>query len=57
MIYIVDHKFTVYVVFINLLTAEYKRNMKIMQRAEKSYSIDIVVLSRYINIPNITLFS
>ncbi len=28
-----------------------------MKRAEKSYSIDIVVISRHINIPNIMLFS
>ncbi len=45
-----------------LLTAENKANMKIisseiMQPAEKSYSTDMVIISRHINIPNITLFS
>ncbi len=54
MVYIVklfgraDRKCTVYGVSFHLLTAEYKGNMKIirgeiMHRAEKSYSIDIVV--------------
>ncbi len=56
-----DHRCTVYVVFFHLLTAEYKGNMtiirrKIMQWAEKSYSIDTVVISCHINI-HVTLFS
>ncbi len=38
-------------------TAEYTANMKTMQLAEKSYSIDVVVISHDINIPNITLLS
>ncbi len=43
-------------------TAEYTANMKIirsktMQLVEKSYSIDVVVISHDINIPNITLLS
>ncbi len=56
-----DQECTGYVVFFHLLTVEYTGNMKIirrkiMQRAEKSYSIDIVVISCHINTPNVGSF-